>query len=48
MFTTVLMSLQMNEEEILNANQIGEVIHILQRTIHHLYDPDELLRVRSH
>ncbi|XP_042452127.1 TBC1 domain family member 2A-like [Zingiber officinale] len=45
LFHVALAIFKMNEEEILNANQIGEVIHILQRTIHHLYDPDELLRV---
>ncbi|WOL13658.1 hypothetical protein Cni_G22431 [Canna indica] len=45
LFHVALAIFKMNEEEILNAHQIGEVIHTLQRTIHHSYDPDELLRV---
>ncbi|XP_042471582.1 growth hormone-regulated TBC protein 1-like [Zingiber officinale] len=45
LFHVALAIFKMNEEVILNAQQIGEVIHILQSTIHHMYDPDELLRV---
>lgn len=37
----------MKEEELLHTHQIGDVIDILQTTTHHLYDPDELLRVRK-
>lgn len=38
-------SLQMKEEELLCAHHIGDVISILQKTTHHLFDPDELLTV---
>jgi len=38
----------MKEEELLGAQQIGDVIKILQKTTHHLYDPDELLTVSKH
>lgn len=31
---------QMNEEEVLNAHQIEEVVSILQKSAHHLFDPD--------
>ncbi|KAK6141227.1 hypothetical protein DH2020_025024 [Rehmannia glutinosa] len=36
---------QMNEEELLMAHQVGDVINIIQRTTHRLFDPDELLMV---
>ena len=39
--------LQMKEEELLVTPQVGDVINILQRTTHHLFDPDELLTVRQ-
>lgn len=35
----------MKEEELLTANHVGEVINILQKTTHDLFDPDELLTV---
>lgn len=35
----------MEEEELLRARQIGEVIDMLQTTTHHQYNPDELLMV---
>ena len=38
---------QMKEEELLLTHQVGDVINILQRTTHHLFDPDELLTVRQ-
>ena len=38
---------QMKEEELLLTHQVGDVINILQRTTHHLFDPDELLTVRK-
>ncbi|KAJ8636134.1 hypothetical protein MRB53_010401 [Persea americana] len=36
---------EMNEEEVLNAHQIEEVVSILQKSAHHLFDPDKLLTV---
>lgn len=41
-----LFYLQMNEEELLTAHNIGDVLSILQESTHHMYDPDELLTVR--
>lgn len=35
----------MKEEELLCAHQVGDVINILQRATHHMYDPDKLLEV---
>lgn len=35
----------MNEEELLLAYHVGDVINIIQRTTHHVFDPDELLTV---
>lgn len=35
----------MEEERLLGAHQIGDVIAILQTSTRHLYDPDELLTV---
>lgn len=35
----------MKEEELLLAHQVGDVINILQKTTHHLFDPEELLTV---
>ncbi|CAL9212102.1 uncharacterized protein LOC135617442 [Musa acuminata AAA Group] len=45
LFHVALAFFKMKEEELLQALQIGEVIDILQTTTHHLYNPDELLRV---
>ncbi|XP_008782915.1 growth hormone-regulated TBC protein 1-like [Phoenix dactylifera] len=45
LFHVALAIFKMKEEELLHAHQIGDVIDILQTTTHHLYDPDELLRV---
>lgn len=36
---------KMNEEKILLTHHVGEVINIIQKTTHHLFDPDELLTV---
>nr|KJB10725.1 hypothetical protein B456_001G218800 [Gossypium raimondii] len=36
---------QMKEDELLLTHQVGDIINILQRTTHHLFDPDELLTV---
>lgn len=35
----------MKEEELILAQHVGDVIDILQKTTHHLFDPDELLTV---
>ncbi|KAF8409660.1 hypothetical protein HHK36_005738 [Tetracentron sinense] len=45
LFHVALAIFKMKEEELLMAHHIGDVISILQRTTHHLYDPDELLTV---
>ncbi|CAK9163839.1 unnamed protein product [Ilex paraguariensis] len=44
-FHVALAIFKMNEEKLLVAHQVGDVINIIQRTIHHLFDPDELLTV---
>lgn len=35
----------MKENELLMTHQVGDVINILQKTSHQLFDPDELLTV---
>lgn len=35
----------MKEEQLLITHHVGDVISILQRTTHHLFDPEELLTV---
>lgn len=45
LFHTALAIFKMKEEELLMANHVGDVINIIQRTTHHLFDPDELLTV---
>ncbi|KAJ8528382.1 hypothetical protein K7X08_022074 [Anisodus acutangulus] len=35
----------MNEEELLTVHHVGDVIHIIQRSTHQLFDPDDLLTV---
>lgn len=37
--------MQMNEEELLLTHHVGDVINVIQRSSHHLFDPDELLTV---
>ncbi|XP_042500347.1 growth hormone-regulated TBC protein 1-like [Macadamia integrifolia] len=44
-FHVALAIFKMKEEELLMAHQVGDVISILQKTTHHLFDPDELLTV---
>lgn len=39
--------MQMNEEELLMTHHVGDVINVIQRTTHHLFDPDELLTVTA-
>ncbi|RWR76296.1 growth hormone-regulated TBC protein 1-like protein isoform X1 [Cinnamomum micranthum f. kanehirae] len=36
---------EINEEEVLNAYHVEEVVSILQKSAHHLFDPDKLLTV---
>ncbi|KAL9268719.1 TBC1 domain family member 2A-like protein [Drosera capensis] len=36
---------EMKEDELLLTQHVGDVIYILQKTTHHLFDPDELLEV---
>jgi hypothetical protein len=45
LFHVALAIFKMKEDELLSANQVGDVINILQRTTHHLFDPDDLLTV---
>ncbi|KAK8504169.1 hypothetical protein V6N13_062528 [Hibiscus sabdariffa] len=45
LFYVALAIFKMNEHELLLTHQVGDVINILQRTTHHLFDPDELLTV---
>lgn len=35
----------MKEDELILTHHVGDVINILHRTTHHLFDPDELLMV---
>ncbi|KAJ4980330.1 hypothetical protein NE237_031167 [Protea cynaroides] len=44
-FHVALALFKMKEEELLMANQVGDVINIIHRTAHHLFDPDDLLTV---
>ncbi|KAL6561208.1 hypothetical protein OROMI_016809 [Orobanche minor] len=43
LFNVALAIFKMNEEELLMTHQVGDVINVIQRTTHHLFDPDELL-----
>ncbi|KAJ8554578.1 hypothetical protein K7X08_025256 [Anisodus acutangulus] len=45
LFHVALAIFKMNEEESLVAHHVGDVISIIQRSTHHLFDPDELLTV---
>ncbi|KAF6144992.1 hypothetical protein GIB67_013343 [Kingdonia uniflora] len=45
LFHVALAIFRVKEEELLMTSQIGDIISILQRTTHHLYDPDDLLTV---
>ncbi|XP_039049124.1 TBC1 domain family member 2A-like isoform X1 [Hibiscus syriacus] len=45
LFHVALAIFKMNEHELLLTHQVGDIINILQRTTHHLFDPDELLTV---
>ncbi|KAG9128699.1 hypothetical protein Leryth_022927 [Lithospermum erythrorhizon] len=45
LFNVALAIFKMNEEELLTVRHFGDVINIIQRTTHHLFDPDDLLTV---
>ncbi|KAB2022159.1 hypothetical protein ERO13_D07G174000v2 [Gossypium hirsutum] len=45
LFHVALAIFKMKEHELLLTHQVGDIINILQRTTHHLFDPDELLTV---
>lgn len=45
LFHVALAIFKMREDELLVTHHVGDVINILQRTTHHLFDPDELLTV---
>ncbi|GFY97611.1 Ypt/Rab-GAP domain of gyp1p superfamily protein [Actinidia rufa] len=45
LFHVALAIFKMKEEELLISQQVGDIIDILQKTTHHLFDPDELLTV---
>ncbi|KAL2493791.1 Ypt/Rab-GAP domain of gyp1p superfamily protein [Forsythia ovata] len=45
LFNVALAIFKMNEDELLMAHHVGDVINIIHRTTHHLFDPDELLTV---
>ncbi|KAK4369384.1 hypothetical protein RND71_013176 [Anisodus tanguticus] len=45
LFHVALAIFKMNEEELLVAHHVGDVISVIQRSTHHLFDPDELLTV---
>ncbi|XP_065874873.1 uncharacterized protein [Euphorbia lathyris] len=45
LFHAALAIFKMKEGELLITHHVGDVINILQKTTHHLFDPDELLTV---
>ncbi|XP_019194372.1 PREDICTED: TBC1 domain family member 2A-like [Ipomoea nil] len=45
LFHVALAIFKMNEEELLLTHHVGDVINIIQRSTHHLFDPDELTTV---
>ncbi|KAK0590991.1 hypothetical protein LWI29_034141 [Acer saccharum] len=45
LFHTALAIFKMKENELLLSHHVGDVINILQKTTHHLFDPEELLTV---
>ncbi|GAB2233753.1 hypothetical protein Droror1_Dr00002982 [Drosera rotundifolia] len=45
LFNVALAIFKMKEDELLLTQHVGDVIYILQKTTHHLFDPDELLEV---
>ncbi|CAO2814227.1 uncharacterized protein LOC130805288 [Amaranthus tricolor] len=45
LFHVALAIFKMKEDELLLTHQVGDVINILQKTTHHMFDPDDLLTV---
>ncbi|KAL0445367.1 UNVERIFIED_CONTAM: TBC1 domain family member 2B [Sesamum latifolium] len=45
LFNVALAIFQMNERQLLTTHHVGDVINVIQRSTHHLFDPDELLTV---
>ncbi|KAL0327914.1 UNVERIFIED_CONTAM: TBC1 domain family member 2A [Sesamum calycinum] len=45
LFNVALAIFKMNEEKLLLTHHVGDVINVIQRSTHHLFDPDELLTV---
>ncbi|KAG8364471.1 hypothetical protein BUALT_Bualt18G0000800 [Buddleja alternifolia] len=45
LFNVALAIFMMNEDELVMTHQVGDVINVIQRTTHRLFDPDELLTV---
>ncbi|RAL41863.1 unnamed protein product [Cuscuta campestris] len=45
LFHVALAIFKMNEEELLLTHHVGDVINIIQRSTHHLFDPDDLITV---
>ncbi|XP_009610363.1 uncharacterized protein [Nicotiana tomentosiformis] len=45
LFHVALAIFKMNEEELLTVHHVGDIIHIIQKSTHQLFDPDDLLTV---
>ncbi|KAL0361997.1 UNVERIFIED_CONTAM: TBC1 domain family member 2A [Sesamum calycinum] len=45
LFNVALAIFKMNESQLLTTHHVGDVINVIQRSTHHLFDPDELLTV---
>ncbi|KNA24542.1 hypothetical protein SOVF_014700 [Spinacia oleracea] len=45
LFHVALAIFKMKEDELLLSHHVGDVINILQKTTHHMFDPDDLLTV---
>ncbi|KAL2246215.1 TBC1 domain family member 2B [Sesamum indicum] len=45
LFNVALAIFKMNERQLLTTHHVGDVINVIQRSTHHLFDPDELLTV---
>jgi len=45
LFRVALAIFKINEDQLLTANHVGDIIRILHHTTHHAFDPDALLKV---
>lgn len=45
LFRVALAIFKINEDQLLAANHVGDIIRILRHTTHHAFDPDALLKV---